>query len=291
MIKAELIIDQKAVLGEGPIWDSRSNVLYWVDILKNALYTYSPKTNHNAIMDTGQNVGTVVVRERGGVVLAMEHGFYFADPASKSLEFIRDPEQNEPDSRFNDGKCDPAGRFWAGGLNTKGKPGVCALYRLDADCSVHKMLDGVTISNGICWSADAKTMYYIDTPHKKVWAFDYDNETGNIKNRRAAIDTEAEEGHLDGMTMDQNGNLWIAHWGGFKVTCWDPISAKKLNEIHVPCPHVTACAFGGEALKDLYITTAAVDLSQEQLTQYPLSGGLFVAAPGVKGVRSFEFKG
>lgn len=294
MIPAELILDSKAILGEGPIWDNGNKLLYWIDILSCSLYVFHPVTGENRRIELPNKPGTVVAREKGGVLLALDNGFYFCDLKSEKLEFICDPESQKPDNRFNDGKCDPSGRFWAGTMK-KDELGpampVGSLYRMDTDLSVHKMLDKVSISNGIVWSSDKATMYYIDSPLRKVWAYDYDDEAGTISNGRAVIDGSEETGMFDGMTIDQNDNLWIAHFGGFKLSCWNPRSSRKLDEVCLPCPNVTACAFGGENKEELYITTARLNLTKEEIELYPLSGGLFKTKPGVKGVISSKFKG
>jgi len=291
MEKPGLIVDKKAMLGEGPTWDFEMKVLYWLDILNCELHIYNPDDCTDRVIKTEQYIGTVVPREKGGIVLAMEKGFYFLDTGTEELTFIADPEPDMEENRFNDGKCDPAGRFFAGTMHKEGKGAFGSLYCLDTDLRVRKVLDGVSISNGIVWSSDSKTMYYINTPVKKVWAFDYDMKTGEVSNRREAIDGEAEEGIFDGMTIDTEGMLWIAHFGGFKVTRWDPLTGKKLEEIMLSVPNPTACAFGGEELDELYITTARLAMSEEELEKYPESGGLYKVKPGVKGVRAYKFGG
>ncbi|KJS50578.1 SMP-30/gluconolactonase/LRE family protein [Desulfosporosinus sp. BICA1-9] len=291
MNKLELVIDQKAMLGEGPIWDCENKVLYWLDILACELHVFNPDKHSDRVIETGQLIGTVVPRAKGGVVLAMEKGLYFLDTVTGETAFIADPESDRTENRFNDGKCDPAGRLFVGTMHKEGKGSGGALYCLDTDLSLGKVLDSISISNGIAWSHDHKTMYYINTPVKKVWGFDYAIRTGEISNKRVVIDGKAEEGFFDGMTIDEEGMLWIAHFGGFKVTRWEPQTGGKLDEVMLPVPNPTACAFGGEGLEDLYITTARLGLSDEELRQYPESGGLYVIRPGVKGVKSYKFGG
>lgn len=291
MNKPEMVIDQKAMLGEGPIWDNENKILYWLDILSCELHVFNPDKHSDRVIKTGQFIGTVVPREKGGVVLAMEKGFYFLDTETEKLLFVTDPEFDREQNRFNDGKCDPAGRLFAGSMNKQGEGADGSLYCLDTGLKVRRVFDGVSIFNGIAWSNDGKTMYYINTPVNIVWAFDYDIETGGISNKRAAINGDAEDGIFDGMTIDEEGMLWIAHFAGFKVTRWNPWTGRKLGEIILPVPNPTACAFGGERLEDLYITTARLGLSDEDLVQYPESGGLFVIRPGVKGMRTYKFGG
>ncbi|MBL7200810.1 MAG: SMP-30/gluconolactonase/LRE family protein [Anaerolineae bacterium] len=288
---AELVLDAKADLGEGALWDAKGQVLYWVDIMAGGLHIYDPATGRDRAIDVGQPVGTVVARRSGGVMLAVHHGFASLDLQTGELEIVQDPESHLPGNRFNDGKCDPAGRFWAGTLAMDGTPRVCGLYRLDPDLSVHKMLEGVTISNGIVWSLDQAVMYYVDTPTRRVDAFDYDLASGEIENRRAVVRVPAEMGYPDGMTIDSEGMLWVALWGGHKVSRWDPADGRLLQTVDLPAANVTSCAFCGENLDQLYITTARTGLPPEQLKGQPLAGGLFRAEVGVRGLPAFEFAG
>jgi sugar lactone lactonase YvrE len=288
-VAAELILDARAELGEGALWDARRQVLYWVDILKNALHVYDPLAQADRVIDVGQYVGTVVPRRAGGVMLALQHGFASLDLETEELDLIHDPEPHLPGNRFNDGKCDPAGRFWAGTMALDFTPNVGSLYRLDPDFSVRVMLGDVTISNGIVWSPDHTTMYYIDTPTRQVDAFDYDVETGQIENRRAVVRVPEEMGIPDGMAIDSEGMLWVAQWEGYGVSRWDPATGRLLQSVDVPVGQVTSCAFGGENLDQLYITTARVELSADQLKAQPLAGGLFRADVGVTGLPAFEF--
>jgi sugar lactone lactonase YvrE len=288
-VAAELILDARAKLGEGALWDARRQVLYWVDILKNALHVYDPLAQADRVIDVGQYAGTVVPRRAGGVMLALQHGFASLDLETEELDLIHDPEPHLPGNRFNDGKCDPAGRFWAGTMALDFTPNAGRLYCLDPDLSVRVVLGNVTISNGIVWRPDHTTMYYIDTPTRQVDAFDYDVETGQIENRRVVVRVPEEMGLPDGMAIDSEGMLWVAQWEGYGVSRWDPATGRLLQSVDVPVGQVTSCAFGGENLDQLYITTARVELSAEQLKAQPLAGGLFRADVGVTGLPAFEF--
>ena len=190
----------------------------------------------------------------------------------------------EPSLRFNDGKCDPAGRFWVGTFDLEQKPHAGTLYRLDPDGSLHVMLRGITNSNGIAWSLDKKLMYYIDTPTLTVQAFDYDHATGAIANPRVIIRIPEGAGFPDGMTIDAEGKLWVALWGGGAVHRYHPATGALLQAVAVPAPYTSSCAFGGPDLKTLYITTARGGLSPEQLEEFPESGNVFAVEPGVAGV-------
>ena len=224
-------------------------------------------------------------------MLALHHGFGSLDLDTERVEIVASPEQVVPAHRFNDGKCDPAGRFWAGTLALDGTPEVASLYRLDADKSVHKMLGQVTCSNGIVWTLDNKTMYYIDTALRRVDVFDYDLESGDISGRRTAFAVPSEMGYPDGSTLDSEGMLWVALWQGGAVSRWNPGTGELLQVVKVPAPNVTSCAFGGLGLDRLYITTARNGMSEEALAEYPLAGGLFCADVGVTGMPAFGFAG
>lgn len=289
--EVELVLDTKSDLGEGAIWNYKTGELLWVDITAKILNFYHPKLKNNKEMFTGQMIGTVVPAESGKVMVALQNGFYQLDPETGTKKLITNPEEGIEGNRFNDGKCDPAGRFWAGTMSTLGKRQAGALYRLDPDSSVHKMIDNVGTSNGIVWSPDYTKMYYIDTPTRKVMAWDYDNETGEISNPKTAIEVPEEMGYPDGMTIDEDGNVWIALWSGSAVGCWNPETGELLRTIGVPAKNVTSVAFGDDDLGTLYITTARQGTSDEELEKFPHAGGVFKTRPGVKGVEAFFFKG
>lgn len=285
----ELVIDAKAQLGEGPAWDEDAQLLYWVDILGKTIHTYDPLSLKEEMIQLDEHIGAVVPAKNGGLIAALQRGFYFIDLPSETLSKIADPEQHLPNNRFNDGKCDPKGRFWAGTMAYDAAEGQANLYCLEEGKEVVKKLDQVTISNGIAWSTDFKTMYYIDTPTKEVVAFDYDLDTGNISNKRVVIEIQDKMGNPDGMTSDMDGNLWIAHWGGNQVSNWNPHTGELLGSISVPAPQVTSCVFGGKNRDELYITSARAGMNEEQLEKYPHAGGVFRVKVGVKGAPTFKY--
>lgn len=282
----DLIFDAKAQLGEGALWDSKANVLLWIDILGKKVWRTDPSANQHTPSDIGQFVGTIVPRRDGGVMLALHHGLGHYDFATQKLNLICDPENNQPALRFNDGKCDPAGRFWAGTMLVEGGAPLGSLFCLYPDLHVERKVTEVGCSNGIVWSLDHKTMYYIDTVLKRVDAFDYDNDTGFISRRRVTFNIPKELGSPDGSTLDADGMLWVAHWGGSCVTRWNPLAGKLLTKINLPVSQVTSCAFGGPKLDRLYITSARIGRDKE-----PLAGGLFCVDPGVRGIPACEFIG
>lgn len=291
MYNVELVIDAKAMLGEGPIWDQREECLYWVDITANSLHRFDPETGKNTTIKTDQMIGAAARKAAGGFISAMHHGIYILDEQGKRVETLGDPESHLPNNRFNDGKCDRLGRFWAGTLAMDGSNEAAALYRIDLDGKITKMLDGVTTSNGLAWSPDHTTFYYIDTDTKTVWAFDYEEEEGTISNRRAAAVIPEDDGFPDGMTIDEEGMLWVAHWGGYKVSRIDPQTGKTLQQISIPAKQVTSCCFGGRNLDELYVTSARTGLDDAELQRYPHSGGVFRIKLSVKGSPTYYFKG
>ena len=250
-----------------------------------------PAGDADAVYRVGQLVGAAVPRRSGGMILAMQEGLAAFDLEKEQVTLWASPEKDLPDNRFNDGKCDPRGRFWAGTMSMVRKPGTASLYCLDVDHTVRRVFGGVTISNGLGWSPDQRTMYYIDTPTMQVAAFDYDADAGTVANRRVVVTFAPDAGHPDGMTVDAEGMLWIAHWGGWRVSRWNPAQGRLLQEIHLPAARVSSCAFGGPNLGRLYITTARHGLTEEQLREQPHAGGLFAVAPGVVGLPSYEYAG
>ncbi|MCX6838968.1 MAG: SMP-30/gluconolactonase/LRE family protein [Verrucomicrobia bacterium] len=283
MVKPEPISNHVSVWGEGPIWHQER--LLYVDIESHKILAFTPATGEEKIWNVGQRVGTVVPRAQGGLVWAGDDGFFFLNEDTGVSTPIANPEPDLADNRFNDGKCDPTGRFWAGTINLKKQP-TAALYCLHADLSVEKKFSPVTNSNGIIWSRDGGTMFYIDTPSKKIRAFDFDTATSAISNERVIWDTSADTSVPDGMTIDNQDRLWIAFCHGAKVVCFDPATKTVEQQIDFPCIETTACAFGGPDLQDLYITTGLKPGLEE-----PLAGRLFVCRPGATGVPSSAFAG
>jgi sugar lactone lactonase YvrE len=283
MLIIEPVSTFRARWGEGPIW--WGNALYYVDIEGQKVICFNPASGTERTWDVGQRVGTVVPREAGGLVIAGDHGLLFLDEESGALTPIVDPEQDKPDNRFNDGKCSPDGRFFAGTISLVKKIGDARLYRLDPDLSLHEVFGPVTNSNGIVWSGDGKTVYYIDTPRREVLAFDY--EDGHLRNPRSAVSTETVDASPDGMTIDCEDHLWVAFCHGACVICYDPVSGKELRRIDFPCLETTACAFGGPGLSDLYVTTGIHKSVEEEH-----AGRLFVVRGlGTHGVPSCAFGG
>ena len=289
-IETELVLDTRAELGEGPVWDDELGRLIWVDITAGSVHRFDPVTGRDEVTVVGQPVGAAAPRSPDGLVLAVRDGFAFLDLEWGELELVAEVEAEIFGNRMNDGKCDAAGRFWAGTMPFAGDRPSGALYRLDRDLSVTRMVEGVTISNGIEWSPDGRFMYYIDSPTYRVDVFDYDLERGEIANRRTLFQLPADGGLPDGMTVDAEGLLWIAFWEAGAVRRYAP-DGQLAAVIELPVSLVTSCAFGGPDLRDLYITSASGWLSPEQAVEHPAAGGLFRARPGVSGLPQHRFAG
>jgi sugar lactone lactonase YvrE len=291
MLKPRLELDARATLGEGPSWDPSSQRLTWVDIEGCRLHRYSPPSGEDESTQLEQMIGVAVVRRSGGYVLGLANGFHAYDPERGSLTALGDPEEDLPGNRFNDGKCDPAGRFWAGTMALSQEEGKGSLYCLHLDGTVEKKLDSVTISNGLDWSLDERTMYYIDTPTRRVTAFAYDRDSARIGNPRTVVRIPDGMGEPDGMTIDAEGMLWIALWGGSMVGRWNPADGELIARIDMPVSQPTSCAFGGPDLETLFITSARSGLSEDALESQPQAGGLFSCRPGVQGLPAAQFRG
>jgi len=286
-MEIECILPLRNELGEGPLWDWREQALYWVDIAGAIFHRYDPAQNRHEQFDVGVRVTALGLRQGGGFVMATADGLALWHPASATVTRLGNPEAGKPDARFNDGAVDPGGRFWAG---TMAPGATSALYRLDADGSIHTMETGVTTANGLGWSPDGKTMYFTDSRHHVIYAYDYDPQTGSIANRRPFVSSPDEPGLPDGLAVDAEGCVWSARWDGWKVTRYDP-QGRPMFHLQMPVQCPTSCAFGGPNLDELYVTSARVKLRQEQRAAQPLAGGLFRLRPGVRGQKAYLFRG
>ena len=287
-VRVQPIVDTlRAALGEGAIWHPSRKTLFWVDLTGQRLYELVPSERHCHRWDFDAPVSTVVPESDSTVVIALADHLERFNLRSQHRDTLALIPDRGGRLRCNDGKCDPAGRLWIGTMAYDGNPEEGTLYSVEPSGEISVQIGSVSISNGIVWSADRSTMYYIDTPTRQVCRYRYDEASGRISFEEVSIIVPEAWGSPDGMTIDRNGKLWIAHWGGEGVYQWDPDSGELIRRIAVPVPNVTSCAFGGENLDTLYITTAAC--SPADSTRYPLSGNLFVCKPGVKGVKAHFF--
>lgn len=287
MTQAELVLDARAELAEGPCWLAERGLLAWVDITAGLVHLFDPATGADRALEVGQPVGAVVPTDDGRLALAVRDGFALLDPDRADVELIVEVERELIGNRMNDGKSDPAGRFWAGTMAVDMRAGAGGLYRLDAGRNVELMVPGVSISNGLGWSPDGRLMYYIDSPQGGVDVFDFDATSGAIANRRPFA--QVKGGDPDGMAVDAGGGLWVAIWGAGKVLHLLP-DATISDEIELPASRVTSCCFGGPELRDLYITSACQGMTADQRAREPLAGGIFRSRPGVQGQPTREYR-
>lgn len=271
--------------GEGPMWDARTGRLLWVDMLDGDVLAMTPGTDRITRHHLDSVVAVVRPRAAGGYLVAGERGLLFTDPEFGQVQRLGDI-LTDPALRMNEGGCDPAGRFYCGSMAYDLTPGAAALYRTDPDLTTREVLTEVTISNGIVWSLDGTRVYYADTPSQRVDVFDYDVTTGTMTERRPFVQIEQSDGAPDGMTLDAEGGLWVALFGGGEVRRYAP-DGRLDARIPVPATKVTSCAFGGPDLRDLYITTSRLGRRSPE----PAAGALFRARPGVAGLAPVAFQG
>lgn len=285
---AQLLYKTDLIIGEGALWHPRWRKFLYVDIEGKKVGRIDPGTKKVEDRNVWKRVGTVVPSDNGRLIVALQGSIEVLDFENDSLKELVKIESDRPDNRCNEGKCDAAGRLWIGTMHVDAKLHEGALYCYDGE--LKKVLDNTSVSNGICWTKDSEKMYYIDSFDYNVRAYDFDVVSGNISNERI-VTQMTESGHLpDGMTIDTEGMLWVAIWGGGCVNRYDASSGDLIGKVIVDAPNVTACAFGGDNMQQLFITTARAGLDQRQLEQNPLSGSLFITDTGVEGAGVNFFK-
>ncbi len=273
----DVVVNFRSLLGEGPLWDHRTGVLAWVDILGGFVHLTDPDGGATTSIPVGPGVGAPALQGDDGYLLAVRNGF--ATLIGGRLEVTHELF-DEPGVRMNDGAVDPAGRFVAGSMAGDLRPGLGSLYSLDIDGSVRELFGGVSISNGLAWSQDGDLMYYVDSALHRIDVMDYDPASGDVSGRRPWVEIPADDGTPDGIALDADGCLWVALWDGGKVRRYSP-QGRLIGDVELPVPRVTACAFGGGNLDRLYITTAAVGRESGSL-----DGALFVVDTGCSGAES-----
>ncbi|MBE0696844.1 MAG: SMP-30/gluconolactonase/LRE family protein [Anaerolineaceae bacterium] len=289
MSEVEHLVGSQCQLGEGPLWHPVEQVLYWLDITQGRLHRFDPSSGEHQVTILGVVTGSMGVRAQGGFIMATQNGFAFWDPQMAKMNFLGDPDADEADVRFNDGKTDPQGRFWAGKMSTTP---TNSLFRLDADCSIQRMESGIFISNGLGWSPDNRIFYYTDSGTKEIYAYDFDPSSGSIANRRvfARIPDAPGEGTPDGLAVDREGCIWSARWGGWKIVRYTP-DGRIEREIPMPVEFPTSCAFGGPELNELFITSAWVEVKPANRASQPMAGDVFRLRVHVQGFPEPVFAG
>ncbi len=276
----------RARLGECPVWDAAQRVLYWVDILNHRVHRFDPETGGDRFFDVGDVVGPMAPAGDHRLLIAQRHTLAFLDTRKGSVTPVMTVETEAPGSRFNDGKCDSRGRFWLGSISQE--PGAANLYRYDPDGSLQQMESGLTISNGLGWSPDERTFYLTDSAKGCIYAYDFDVNKGAIAHRRVLIDLSDESFEPDGLTVDSEGCIWSAMWDGWCVMRFDP-DGQQMMRLPLPVQRPTCPTFGGSSLADLYITTASVGLSQQEIQDCIRSGDLFCISADVTGLPTHSF--
>jgi sugar lactone lactonase YvrE len=279
-------IPSQCFLGEGPYWHVARQSFFWVDIENGKLFEHNLKTKETKTRSFPHRLTVVLEDKEGNLILGLDRKLARFDLDTEKLTWLCEVESEYPLHRFNDGKVDPKGRIWIGTLSTLFTEGVGSLYLVDQDLKPKKQLDHLTISNGMAWTEDNKTFYFIDTPTRQIKAYNFELESGEIEFEKVAIEIPEELGFPDGMCIDQEGMLWVAHYGGSGVYRWNPETGKLLDKIELPVPHVTSCCFGGKNLDMLLITTAQENLTESQLKEFPMSGDVFLVKTKVQGLQS-----
>lgn len=288
MTGIQVVVSSPVQVAESPIWDDRRSCLWWIDVFAGTVHQLDPATCKDTAMPVGARVGAVALRADDDLLLAAGRGFATYEVAAGQLRWLGTVEHG---NWMNDGACDPAGRFLAGTMVDERESGNAALYRLEHD-TASPLLTNVTISNGLGWSPDGRTLYYVDTPLERIDAFDYTVETGALSRRRVFADLHDVPGRPDGLTVDADGGVWVAMArSGMAVRRFTP--AGQLDYLlTMPVPNITSVAFGGPALDELYITTSQYRLTATEHAAYPLSGCVFrVPDIGLCGLPAHRYQG
>lgn len=279
------------LIGESPVWSVREQALYWVDVEGRRVQRFAPDSGASARWEMPEVTSCIGLRCGGGLVAATRTGFAFIDTATAAITPITHPEADLPGNRFNDGKVDRAGRFWAGTKNIANNAQLTgSVYRLDADGRAHAITRGISCTNGIAWSPDNRTMYLCDTWVRRIYSFDFDFAAGAVHNRRLFAELAGEEGFPDGLTVDAEGCVWNAHYDGWRITRYAP-DGRVTRVLRMPVQHVTSLTFGGPDLRTLFVTSASMRTSEGARRTQPLAGHVLAFEPGVGGLPEPCFAG
>jgi sugar lactone lactonase YvrE len=289
-VQATCAVDCENVLGEGAVWCPHERALWWIDISSPSLWRFDPRADRVDHWPLPKPPGSFALRKNGGFLFAFRNGLATLDAPGGALEWLEVPGLALGDERFNDGKADRAGRFWSGTLDRRLASPIGQLYRVEPGFRVTAMDRGFTISNGIGWSPDDRTMYFTDTPSRRIYRYDFDPATGGIANRRVFVEVDAGHGGPDGMTVDAAGFVWSAQFDRWCVNRYAP-DGRLDRSIRLPVQRPTTCMFGGADLATLYVTSARMDLTDAALAAQPQAGGVFALEPGVRGLPEPRFAG
>lgn len=281
-IVATCVAQPRALLGEGPVWVAAEQALYWVDIKGLAIHRLSPESGETTRWPTPFRIGSLAPRAGGGFIGGSERGLVLIDRAVERFDIIVDPEADRPGNRFNDGKLDMAGRFWAGTMDDAEEQATGALYRLDPDLRWTRLDDGYQVTNGPAFDPNGRVLYHTDSASREIFRFDLAAD-GSLANKRMLARFHQADGHPDGMTVDAEGCLWVCFWDGWCVRRLSP-EGEMLSLLPLPVQRPTSCVFGGPGMDRLFVTSATIGLDDAALAAQPHAGGLFMAEPGVRGV-------
>ena len=288
VLTAELAVELDCDLGEGPYWDDAQQELYFVDITNKQVKIFSPSDSSVKTIKFDQEVSAVFLDQKSELIVAARDGVFTASQDGALKTLLAPIEADDPSIRTNDAKCDSTGRMWVGTMAFDFTPGVAALFTLDSK-GLKQVVPVLTIANGLGWSRDQKSMYFIDSPTGRVDIFDCDLQSGELKNRRPLITFDAAAGIPDGLTTDEDGGIWVAFFGGGEVSRYDP-SGELTHVVTLPVKQVTSCCFGGKDMTELFITTARYAMNSESLAKEPLAGSLFKLSTTFKGSKSNRYE-
>ena len=290
-VAVECVVDARNTTGESPLWSARDAALYWVDIPDGWIHRWHPATGERRQWQLPAAVGSIGLRERGGLVAAMRTGFHLFDPKTGELTFLCQPEPDIATNRLNDGKVSPEGRFWAGTMDERPqKEAIGSLYRLDANHRCTRMAGGVKVSNGLAWSPDGRTMYHSDSRGGAIFRYPYDPETGAIGRRDVFVSMQPDWGRPDGGATDEEGCYWSCGVSGGRINRFSP-SGELIEYVEMPVTHPSMPCFGGPDGRTLYVTSLRENLSAAELARTPQAGGVFMLEPGVAGAPAAHYQG
>ncbi|MDQ6874763.1 MAG: SMP-30/gluconolactonase/LRE family protein [Actinomycetota bacterium] len=289
MAGAEVALAAQATIGEGPVWSVDEGALYWIDVPAGALHRLEPGSGATRSWELPAEVGCIALRAGGGAIAALRTGFCLVDLDTGAVEMLEDPEADQPRTRFNDGKCDRRGRFWAGTMDIDEQSPLGALYRFEGAGRCEQMLTGVGLSNGLGWSPDNQTMYHTDSLTRVITAYDYDLDSGLLRAPRPFV-VDALPAVPDGLTVDADGCVWGVKWDGWRVVRYTP-AGRVDREVALPVQQPTSCAFGGPDLDVLFVTSAREGLSEAALAEQPLAGSVFAIDAGTQGLPEPVYQG